>query len=243
MYRIAIIDSDAQWAGQFHIMIRRVLETIGLRKCAFELYSNGTEFLENCIADNADEEEYFLVLLDTELDQVSGIQVARFMRKIERMDTIVFISSSNRFAMESYMVGAVHYVEKPVDEEQCYQILKRIIKSKRREDLELELRDGIRFRLNELCYIKYQKTGYTFSFSNQEPLQSKISPEEIRRIAEAFCCLYQAGDDLVLNFLQVRSIENNTVLFENGHYIHLPKKQIKETREAFLELQLERMQM
>ncbi len=238
MYRIAIIDNDLQWAEQLHSMMRRVFDSIGLRKCSFELYSDSAIFLDRCEEDS----EYFLILLDTNLEQVSGIHVAEKLRDISRADTIAFISSGNSFAMESYMVDAVSYVKKPLNEDQCYDILKRVIKSKRKKDWELQLRDGSRFRMDQLCYIKYQKTGFTISLENQETIQTKAAPEEIQRIAGAYCCLYPVGEDLVLNFLQVCSIEQNTVLFSNGHYIHLPRKMTGEVKKEYLQFQLEMMQ-
>ncbi len=248
MYRIAIIDNDIGWAEQLKEMLIFAMETVGLRECFCEIYSDTLEFLENY----TEKREYFLILMDVRKEnvnrvrgQVDGIRIAEILRNHQREDDIVFVSDQNNYAMESYMVGAISYLVKPLDQEQCQNLVNKVISSKNRIDWDITLRDGSRIRLDELCYIKYQNTGYTFSFSNVSEVgthsyQSKASAEEILQFIKPYSCLYPVDERVILNLLMIRSVEETAVLLQNDHYIHLSRRKIQEVRQAFHQFLMER---
>lgn len=72
---------------------------------------------------NADAAAYDLIILDIFMGQVSGIQAARKLVEIAPNTRIIFCSTSNEFAAESYDVAALRYLTKPISEAKLYQTL------------------------------------------------------------------------------------------------------------------------
>lgn len=72
------------------------------------------------------EGEYDLILLDVFMPGFDGISVARELRKLDDNVKLIFLASSPDFAMESYSVGAYHYLLKPVIEEELFPLLDKV---------------------------------------------------------------------------------------------------------------------
>lgn len=71
----------------------------------------------------ADPAGYDLIILDIFMGTLSGIQVAEKLLQVAPQARIIFCSSSNAFAAESYDVAALRYLTKPLSAEKLYQTL------------------------------------------------------------------------------------------------------------------------
>lgn len=80
-------------------------------------YENGEELLASNV------NKYNLIILDIFMNELNGIEVAREIMTRSNHTPVIFCSTSNEFAEESYDVNAFRYLTKPVDEERFYQTL------------------------------------------------------------------------------------------------------------------------
>ncbi len=64
-----------------------------------------------------------ILLLDVEMKAVSGIDLAREIRKTDRRAEIIFITSHAEFWDAGYEVDALHYLTKPVSPEKLWTVL------------------------------------------------------------------------------------------------------------------------
>lgn len=90
--------------------------------------------------------EYDLVLLDVLMPGINGMQVAQELRELDKNVKIIFISSSSEFAVESYRVGAYHYLLKPIDKDLFFQLLDRIrseLSTREEQGFVLKSREGV----------------------------------------------------------------------------------------------------
>lgn len=73
-------------------------------------------------------EAFDLVILDCALDEeVTGVDIARAVRSLDKDVPLLFVTSSTDYAIEGYDVGAAGYVLKPVDEDRLAAALKRAL--------------------------------------------------------------------------------------------------------------------
>lgn len=63
------------------------------------------------------------VILDIDIDERSGIQLARCYKKYNPNGLVVFITSYTSYAIDAFQVGAVKYLIKPVQVNEFYEIL------------------------------------------------------------------------------------------------------------------------
>lgn len=65
---------------------------------------------------------YDIIFLDMYLSGMDGMQTARALRQEDRDCHIVFISQSKAYALEGYRVSALHYLVKPVNQQDIEEV-------------------------------------------------------------------------------------------------------------------------
>lgn len=69
-----------------------------------------------------------LVFLDIELDEDSGLDLAKKLEKLKPAPAIVFATAYDEFALKAFELNAVDYILKPFDEERIGKTLEKIKK-------------------------------------------------------------------------------------------------------------------
>ena len=67
-----------------------------------------------------------LIVLDIFMEKLTGMDVAKEIRKTDSDVRLVFCTTSNEFASESYEVNACYYLHKPFDRDRVKAMLDRI---------------------------------------------------------------------------------------------------------------------
>ncbi|MFJ5758542.1 LytR/AlgR family response regulator transcription factor [Neobacillus sp. NPDC093182] len=67
-----------------------------------------------------------LVFLDIELDEDSGLDLAKKLEKLKPAPAIVFATAYDEFALKAFELNAVDYILKPFDEERIGKTLEKI---------------------------------------------------------------------------------------------------------------------
>ena len=80
---------------------------------------------EAFLCEYEEERDYDILLLDVEMRGITGIDLAKQIRREDSRAEIVFITSHFEFAGEGYEVDALHYLIKPVAEEKLKEVLSR----------------------------------------------------------------------------------------------------------------------
>jgi len=66
-----------------------------------------------------------IVITDIKMPGISGIQAARYIRKMNRDTSIIFLTAFEEYARQAFEVYALDYLVKPVDRERLHQTLER----------------------------------------------------------------------------------------------------------------------
>lgn len=74
-----------------------------------------------------DNKTYDILLLDVEMKDITGIELAKRIRRENKRAEIIFITSHFEFIGEGYEVDALHYLIKPVSEEKLTQVLNKAV--------------------------------------------------------------------------------------------------------------------
>ena len=114
--RIAVCDDMEADRKTVLTMLQRYLDSHG-HLAVIDQYISGEDLLD------ADISQYELVILDIYMAKLTGIQVAKLLIQRNPGVQIIFCSTSNEFAAESYDVNALRYLIKPVQEEKFFAVL------------------------------------------------------------------------------------------------------------------------
>lgn len=77
------------------------------------------ESAENFMFCYADRNDYDILLLDVEMGEMNGVDMAKKLRRQDAAVQIVFITGYSDYIAEGYDVAALHYLMKPVKKKSC----------------------------------------------------------------------------------------------------------------------------
>lgn len=116
--KIAICDDDEKDRAAMRGLVSEYLELHNYH-IGIDQYTTGEAFLA------ADVGQYDLVILDIFMGELTGIETARRLVKEHPKLHIIFCSTSNAYAAESYDVSALRYFIKPISREKLFETLDR----------------------------------------------------------------------------------------------------------------------
>ena len=116
--KIAVCDDDEKDRKLMHSLVSEYLE-LHHYHIRIDEFESGEIFLA------ADVSSYDLVILDIFMDQLNGIETAKKLIAENPNTQIIFCSTSNAYAAESYDVSAIRYFIKPISREKLFSTLDR----------------------------------------------------------------------------------------------------------------------
>lgn len=84
------------------------------------LFENGMALLES-------EKKFDIIFLDIQMDGISGMNVARKLRKENSHAILIFITALKEYVFQAFDVDAFHYLVKPFDKVKFYEVLENAI--------------------------------------------------------------------------------------------------------------------
>lgn len=156
-------------------------------------FNSGGEFLSQY------HHNYDIVLMDINLSELNGMDVAKMLREIDNQVILIFVTSLAQYAVAGYEVSAFDFIVKPVD----YPTFKRKIHRalaccpvSQNESILLSLREGIEYRItpSRIKYIEIQShdilihatEGNLVSYGNLKELESKLDPHVFIRCHRSY---------------------------------------------------------
>lgn len=103
--RVAICDDELECSGMLCSLVRRQEPD-----CEIVCFHTCRQFLET-------EQHFDILLLDIQMENMGGIQVARALRLRRENTILIFVTALREYASEAFDVSAFHYLLKPVSPE------------------------------------------------------------------------------------------------------------------------------
>ena len=235
--RIAIVDDDSTEILFLSTIIKKVLSSYENITCDITTFIDGEHFLNNWKTGSFD-----LIILDIYMNELTGVDVARKIRQIDSNVLLVFCSSSNEFAMESYEVNAHYYLQKPVKEKQIRSIFNKIIGLNQDASLIVTLPDGYPVLLRQLLYAEYANRTIAVYLENEEPHILRCSAGEMEKIllsCEGLCSPYKG---IIVNLNTVEKIEGDNLVLKNNIKLPITRRKLKEINDLFTNFCLKQKQ-
>ncbi|MEP2101192.1 MAG: LytTR family DNA-binding domain-containing protein [Parasphingorhabdus sp.] len=117
---ILIVDDEPLARGRIKSLCNRMTSVNRI-----DMASGGREALD-VISQNCPE----IVLLDIDMPDISGMEVAKRCRELDRVPEIIFTTAHDRYAVEAFRFDATDYLLKPVKEELLREAVARVQKKR-----------------------------------------------------------------------------------------------------------------
>ncbi len=120
--QVAIVEDKPEDSTRLNELMQKIAKEFH-QPFSIKIFSSAESFLFECENNNL----YDILLLDIEMGDISGIGLAKRIRKYDRRAEIIFITSHFELIAEGYEVDARHFLVKPVKEEKLKDVLSRAI--------------------------------------------------------------------------------------------------------------------
>ncbi|MCD7801866.1 MAG: LytTR family DNA-binding domain-containing protein [Clostridiales bacterium] len=216
-YHIAVCDdsgADRQLLGH---LVNEWAEARG-HTVQTETFSSAESFLFRW----AERQSFDLLLLDVEMGEMDGVELARRVRRDSELVQIVFITGYSDYIAEGYEVEALHYLLKPVRRDKLFQVLDRAADRLRRNSRCLNLScsgELVRIPCYRIRYLDVQRNYVTVHADRDYTVKRSLS-DFSDELGEDFV---RVGRGLILNLSYVRRVTKTEVHLAGGEVLPLPR--------------------
>ena len=175
-YRIAICDDEQNQIEYITSIVTSWSNHKG-HSCEIRTFASAEAFLFEYEEDKA----YDILLLDVEMKNMNGIELAKRIRKDSNHAEIIFITSHFEFVGEGYEVDALHYLIKPISADKLTQVL-----TKATEKLSVEPPSVVIFCESETVKLYETDILYVESFLHYIVIHTKDKEYKIKENISVF---------------------------------------------------------
>lgn len=228
-YRVAICDDEAEQAERLKAIVAAWEKETGA-SCRIDCYLSAEAFWFAYEGDGA----FDILLLDVEMQGMSGIELAKRLRASGSRAEIVFITSHFEFVGEGYEVDALHYLVKPVSREKLSEVLSRAAEKLAVEPpfVVISCQGGtVKLYESDILYVEsflhdiviHTKTG-------EYRIKENISTFE-QRLSEDF---FRVHRSYLVNLKAVIRIGRTSVALEDGAEVPVARGKYDNINRAFI---------
>lgn len=236
MFKIVICDDDFVICNELESMIENILSPLDI-EYEVEVFYNGIS-LYNFLKDNY----YDLIFMDIELEDISGIDTCKWLRKDNNPANIVFISGNEKYAVELFKVQPLDFLIKPITPSTLFPVLKiayeKILNNKKNtftykiknETFKILVKDIIYFEsMNRQVIIhKTDNTSVTI-YSTLNTIAEKLNKYTFLHIHKSY----------LVNYDHIYKISHHEITLANGIVLPISQNKRKIIRELIMKLELE----
>ncbi len=233
---IAIIDDVQEEIKKLTDVLGQQLIELGDTEYQLHTYHSGEAFLTDWSTKSFD-----LIILDIFMDELTGIDVARTVRKTDKDVKLVFCTTSNEFASESYELDAHFYLHKPYSEDQIKTMLSRLNISQLEERRAITLPDGQKVILRSIRYTEYSNHVLIIHTRKNEDIRVYMSQSKAEEILCAYPYFLVCTKGIIVNLYEVESLEKDLIHLTGNITLPVSRRRAKIVQDQFAAFTFDRM--
>lgn len=183
-----------------------------------------------------EDKAFDLLVLDIEMGEMNGFELAKKIRTEEKNIPIMFVTGYDEYMQYGYDVSALHYLLKPVSKERLgYALdkLKSVFKDEGK-NLILNTADEVkRISTDEIMYVEAAGHG-SILHTLDEVLTLKESLGVIEKQVADTNEIIKCHRAYIVNLRYVSAIKNSDLILDNKEVIPISRNQMKNVQASFL---------
>lgn len=203
-------------------------------ECKIDIFDTAEKFLFSW----GYKESHDVIILDINMRNISGIEIAKKIRESDNEVIIIFISGIDEYVFEGYSVEALNYLLKPIDDEKIFKVLDKV-----KEKLNKYLNNK-RFLIlskgKNVFKIDSEDILYIIAFDHYIDIHTKDNIYTFnRKISEVENLLpkdyfVRCHRSYIVNIKYAKNINKNSLLLENQIKIPVSKTRMNDTYDTFI---------
>ncbi len=234
--RFAIVDDEKEQIDALFSLLSKELTNYDLGKVTIHCFQSENSFFETF-----EPEKYDCIFLDIYIDQDNGVDVARRIREIDTECTIVFCTTSNEFASESYEVNAQYYLQKPLNEEVVSSMLKRLNLYQMSTRQVVEFPDGFRCRLFDIYYTDYYNHKITIHLQGGNEHAIYMTQKDLEEMLLKFDVFFAITKGIIVSFDKTKKIDKQSLILIDETDLPIARNRLKDVKNALFAYKLKKL--
>ena len=216
--RIAICEDEEVFSDKLVKYIKEWSEEKLLSVETFVYYS-----AERFMYEWGDSEDYDVIFLDIKMGKMSGMDLAKVIRKTNNDIPIVFTTNMKEYVIKGYSVSAMQYLLKPVKKEDCFNCLNKVLQNNKIKKYYLlnDLEKTVKIPTTDIIYVEmFSHTAKMVTTKKEYEFRKTIS-----QILEGLNdkLFVKCHRSYIINIRHIESISKNFVVMANNEEIPLSK--------------------
>lgn len=215
-YTISICD-DEPCDVQFLLKLAEHWAESHRYKIDIQTFNSAEEFLFKSAEKKSD-----ILLLDVEMGEMNGVELARKIRKENHEIQIIFVTGYMDYIQDGYDVEALNYLLKPITDEKLFKVMDRAVerlKSCERALLLTVSDEVVRIPLYEIKYLEVRKNYVTIHAAEDYEVKKTLSELE-KNLDDSF---FRTGRSFIVNLRFIRKITKSDVSLSDGSIVPLSR--------------------
>lgn len=183
-----------------------------------------------------------IYILDMIMNNKTGIDLGTLIRSIDEKSVIIYITSSNEFALEAYSVHAVRYLLKPIRKDLFFEALdyamSDAMKAEKDPEYQVKTKEGlVSVPYSRIEYVENYSRTLNISLTDGNSIKSifirKSFDEEVGQLLDDKRFLHVHKSFLV-NMNHIDKLSQRTITMESGKNIPVSKTRAAEVKKEYL---------
>lgn len=186
--------------------------------CEMRTFPSAEAFLFAYEDDNA----YDILLLDIEMKHITGVDLAKGIRKKDQTVQIIFITGYSEYISEGYEVAALHYLMKPVSQQKLFSVLDRAAEKIKQNEKCLNLPlsgEMVRVPLHEIKYLDVHQNYVTVHGKADYTVKRTLG--EFEDLLDTR--FTRVGRAMIVNLTYISRVTKTDVYLSDGTVLPLPR--------------------
>jgi len=182
-----------------------------------------------------DDKCFELLILDIELGNLSGMELAGRIRREDDEIPILFITGYETYMAQGYEVAAIQYLLKPLSKEKLFAVLDRLQRRKKPEEkLTFLTGEGVLLLVPSDIWFVEARGHQSMLFTAHESYQLRHSMTELLKILDGQKGFVRCHRSYLVNLRHISAITRTELVMDDFRRLPVSRSACKAVNEAFI---------
>lgn len=230
--KVAICDDDIISRELISIFLKEYITTKE-QDISFSVYTHGEDLIDDTYKFGG----FDIYILDVMMPDIDGIKLGLTLRDAGFDGKILYLTSSEDYAIDAFKAKAFNYIVKPVEKKTFFAAMDEVVASvvpTVEKSLIVKTKDGsIKLSFDSILYADLNKRAITYHLVNEKNIESTTiritfaeAVQELSQDERFVLC----GASMIVNMHHINVVENDAIIFRNGSKAYIGKRVCRELR-------------